>query len=107
MYRNLARDISRTEAKIRKFLFRYPLVYGLLAGISFVFFWKGVDDIATAYDHVLTGPILLFISIPVLVILGVFLPFFINDRSLLSRLTKEEEEVEKETEKVEKEEVRE
>ena len=87
--------IQTFENKIRKFLLKYPGLYAILAAISIILFWEGVTEIAGGY-HFLTGPVLIVITTPVLAVLGVFLPFFVNDKKLLTELKHEEEKVEKE-----------
>jgi len=78
------------ETKTRALLSRYPLLYGFLGAFFIVLFWKGVDDFASQYQ-LLTGPVLILISVPILAFLGLFLPFFAADRQLISNIKKEED----------------
>ncbi len=87
------RKISEVEGKIRGFLKKYPAVFTILAAVSIILFWEGVVKVAGGYN--LSGPVLIFISAPILALLGVFIPFFINDKNLVSELRHEEKTVEK------------
>lgn len=86
--------IKSYEERTRNFLLKYPTIYTVLAAVCIILFWEGVTEVAGGY-HFLTGPVLLVITTPILVVLGVLLPFFVNDKKLLNTLKHEEEEVEK------------
>ena len=91
----LIQAIERGEAAIRKFLTNYPVLYTGLTALAIVVFWEGVSEIARSYAAS-SGPfVLIVISVPVLIVLGTFLPFFITDKKVLSELTHEEKEIER------------
>ncbi len=90
MFDPVVKKATEWENKVRNILIKSPMLYGLLAAVSFVLFWKGVDETAALYPF-LTGPVLILISVPVLIVLGVFLPFFVNDKTLLHKLKNEED----------------
>lgn len=93
--KNIIASIQSAEAAIRKFLIRYPVLYAGLSALAIVVFWEGISEIARSYSAT-TGPfVLILVSVPVLVVLGTFLPFFITDKAVLSELSHEEKEVKK------------
>jgi len=92
MFGKISKKANAYELKLRATLVKSPLIYGVLAAVSLVLFWRGVDQTAARYP-VFTGPILILISVPILLVLGVFLPFFVNDRTLLTQLKNEEDSV--------------
>ena len=101
MFRDFAKKFLAFEIKIRRTLSRYPGVYAILAAVSLILFWEGVSEVARGYQ-ILTGPVLIIITTPVIAILGVFLPFFVSDKSLLSDLSAGEEKIEHEIKHEEK-----
>lgn len=101
MFKKITRAIVDFETKTRRLLKKYPLAYTVLGAVFLILFWKGVEDTASMYSF-LSGPILLVFTIPVLILLGLFLPFFIADRSTLTKIEEEEKIVEKEARHEEK-----
>lgn len=89
MLRNLFDIIEKFELRIRRLLKKYPLAYTVLGAIFLILFWKGVEDTASMYP-VLSGPLLIIVTVPILILLGLFLPFFIADRSALTKIEEEE-----------------
>ena len=87
--------IEAGEKAIRKFLTNYPVLYAGITALAIVVFWEGIAEIARSYAAT-TGPyLLIIISVPVLIVLGTFLPFFITDKKVLSEMAHEEKEIEK------------
>ena len=86
----------RLEDEIRSHLSHYPVIYSLISGFAIVIFWKGIWDTAAMYPS-LTGPILIAISLPILLVTGLFVSFFVTDKVLLTGLKKDEKII-KETE---------
>ncbi len=101
MFKKIHSSVKGFEANAQQFLSKYPSVYAVLAAVSVILFWKGVTDIAGQYSF-LSGPLLILVSFPIMVMLGLFLPFFVTDRTLLKKLNKEEKVVEREEIKEEK-----
>ncbi len=87
-YKHILNFFDKLEDSIRFQFSRHPVPYSIVAGVFVVLFWKGIEDTANMYPA-LSGPILIAISVPVLLVTGVFVSFFIADRVILSGLKKE------------------
>ncbi|MDD5050847.1 MAG: hypothetical protein PHV93_03870 [Candidatus Pacebacteria bacterium] len=88
-YKKIFNFFGKVEDRIRFNFSRHPVPYSLVAGVFIVLFWKGIEDTASLFPT-LTGPFLILVSVPVLLLTGVFVSFFITDRVILSGLKKEE-----------------
>lgn len=104
----IARFFDRLEDRIRSFLSHIPILYAFIGGVGIVLFWRGVWHTA---DYLLVqsgpwwdGPLSLFISIIILLMVGLFVSAFIGDSLILSGLKKDKKLVEKTEMEVETEE---
>lgn len=110
--RSLWRFFDRLEDRVRGLLAHYPVVYGLLAGIGVVLFWRGVwhttDEISQIiwngkdwhttvdiYSSFWDGPISLAIGSFILLVTGVFVSQFIGKEIIISGLRGEKRLTEK------------
>ncbi len=89
VYKKVLNFLGRMEDDVRFNFSSHPVPYSLVAAVFIVLFWKGIEDTASMFP-VLTGPFLIFLSVPVLLLTGVFVSFFITDRVILSGLKKEQ-----------------
>ncbi len=87
---------DKLEDKVRAKLSHYPILYGFIAGIGLVLFWRGVWHIA---DEVNLGS---FVSIVlgsvILLITGLFVSEFLGKKLIMTGLEGEQE-IEKKEEK--------
>ena len=95
---------DRLEDRVREFLSRRPIAYGIIGGFAIVLFWRGVwhtaDLIETGesvFAPLFTAPVSTLGSAAVLLMTGLFVSFFIGDRIILSGL-KHEKKIEEKTE---------
>ena len=89
---------DKLEDYVRASLSHYPVFYSLIGGTSLVLFWHGISVIAETvpFLNTLTGGLLLvFLSVSVLLMTGLFVSFFIGDTIILSGLSKEKKMIEK------------
>lgn len=96
---------DRLEDRVREFLSRSPIAYGIVGGFAVVIFWRGVwhtADLIEAggsfFAPLFTAPVSTVASTVILLLTGLFVSFFIGDRIILSGL-KHEKKVEEKTEK--------
>ena len=80
--------LDKLEDNIRAALSRRPIVYAFVGGIAIVLFWRGVWMVADTIPF-LTGPISIFVSVAILLAIGLFVSFFIGDNIIISGLKKE------------------
>ena len=79
---------DKLEDNIRAALSRRPVIYAFVGGTAIVLFWRGVWMVADTVPF-LTGPVSIFISVAMLLAIGLFVSFFIGDTILISGLKKE------------------
>ncbi len=89
IYKKILNFFDGLENSIRFHFSRHPVPYSLVAGVFIVLFWKGIEDTAHMFPS-LSGPVLILISVPVLLLTGVFVSFFVTDGVILSGLRKEQ-----------------
>ncbi len=81
------------EDKVRAWLSRWPIVYGMLAGIGAVLFFRGIWHFA---DEVELGSFAsLGISLAIMLITGSFVSHFVTNEVILSGLKKEKKVIDK------------
>lgn len=100
----IIRFFDRLEDRVREFLSRSPITYGIIGGIAIVMFWRGVWHTAdlieaggSVFAPLVTAPVSTVISAVALLLTGLFVSFFIGDRIILSGL-KHEKKIEEKTE---------
>ena len=79
---------DKLEDGIRASLSRRPIVYAFVGGTAIVLFWRGVWMVADTIPF-LTGPVSIFVSVAILLAMGLFVSFFIGDNIIISGLKKE------------------
>ncbi|MEK7578863.1 MAG: hypothetical protein AAB789_01605 [Patescibacteria group bacterium] len=79
---------DKLEDNIRATLSRRPAIYAFIGGAAIVLFWRGIWMVADTIPF-LTGPVSIFVSIAILLAIGLFVSFFIGDTILISGLKKE------------------
>ncbi|MEK7193259.1 MAG: hypothetical protein AAB652_00535 [Patescibacteria group bacterium] len=95
----IVKFFDKLEDKVRARLSRKPILYTLIGGFAIVLFWRGVWLTADLFPF-LTGPVSIVISVVTLLVTGLFVSFFIGDRTILSGLKGEKKLVEKTEEEV-------
>lgn len=100
----LIRFFDRLEDRVREFLSRSPIAYGIIGGIAIVMFWRGIWHTAdlieaggSIFAPLFNAPISTLLSAAALLLTGLFVSFFIGDRIILSGL-KHEKKIEEKTE---------
>ncbi len=100
----LIKFFDRLEDRVREFLSRSPIAYGIIGGIAVVMFWRGVWHTAdlieaggSIFAPLFTAPVSTVLSALALLLTGLFVSFFIGDRIILSGL-KHEKKIEEKTE---------
>ena len=95
-WKKILNFFDKLEDKVRGKLSKYPILYGFIAGIGLVLFWRGVWHIA---DEVNIGS---FISIAlgaaILLVTGIFVSEFLGKQLIITGLEGEQE-LEKKEEK--------
>ena len=99
----IARFFDRLENRIRGFLSRYPIVYGFVAGVGIVSFWRGVWETS----DLLKIPALasLLFGFLLLLAIGVLVTEFLGNRIIISGLRGEKKLEEKTLREIEDEEM--
>ena len=97
------RFFDRFENRIRGFLSRYPIVYGFVAGVGIVSFWRGVWETS----DLLKIPALasLLFGFLLLLAIGVLVTEFLGNRIIISGLRGEKKLEEKTLREIEDEEM--
>ena len=99
----VVRFFDRFENRIRGFLSRYPIVYGFVAGVGIVSFWRGVWETS----DLLNIPALasLVFGFLLLLAIGVLVTEFLGNRIIISGLRGEKKIEEKTLQEIEDEEM--
>lgn len=121
--KSILKFFDKFEDKIRGFLSRYPILYGIFGAVGTVLTWRGIwhtaDFFSARYIHspdgavigpgTITDPFLwdgfvsLVLGIIILLATGLFVAGFIGDHILISGLRREKKIAEKTEEEVEQE----
>jgi hypothetical protein len=89
----IVRFFDRLEDIIRSWLSRRPILYGLIAGIGAVLFFRGIWIL---FDEMKVGSIAsIVLSLVILLASGVFVSHFVGDQLVLSGLKKEKKIIDK------------
>lgn len=116
----IVKFFDRFEDKVRGFLSRYPILYGIFGAVGTVLTWRGIwhtaDFISARYIHnpngagigpgLIDDPFLwdgfvsLVLGIVILLMTGLFVAGFIGDHILISGLRREKKLAEKTEEEV-------
>jgi hypothetical protein len=92
--KNIVLFFDRLEDRVRGYLSRYPIVYGIVAGVAVVLFWRGVWEMSDRlYLHPLAS---LLLGLGGLLATGVLVSSFIGTRLIISGL-KGEKKLEEQT----------
>ncbi len=86
--KEIFRFFDKLEDNIRAALSRHPIIYAFIGGTAIVLFWRGVWLVADTLPF-LTGPVSIFVSVAILLAMGLFVSFFIGDSIIISGLKKE------------------
>ncbi|MEK7178534.1 MAG: hypothetical protein AAB721_02690 [Patescibacteria group bacterium] len=86
--RKILSFFDKLEDNIRAALSRHPIIYAFIGGTAIVLFWRGVWLVADTLPF-LTGPVSIFVSVAILLAMGLFVSFFIGDSIIISGLKKE------------------
>ena len=79
---------DQMEDNIRAAFSRRPVIYAFVGGAAIVLFWRGVWMVADSIPF-LTGPVSIFVSVAILLAMGLFVSFFVGDSIIISGLKKE------------------
>ena len=89
----IVKFFDRLEDIIRSWLSRRPILYGLVAGIGAVLFFRGIWIL---FDELNVGSIAsIILSLVILLASGVFVSHFVGDQLVLSGLKKEKKVIDK------------
>lgn len=107
----IIRFFDKLEDKVRGWLSHRPILYGFLAGVGTVLFWRGVWHTTDYFSSILfvwrggsgtidlaefpDGPLSLLIGIILLLVTGVFVSGFIGNEIIISGLRGEKKLAEK------------
>lgn len=102
MLKNVIKYFDKLEDRVRGKLSRHPIVYGIVAGVAVVLFWRGVWEMSDLlYIHPFVS---LLIGLVGLLMTGVLVSSFIGTRLIISGLTGEKKFEEKTVEEIAQEE---
>ncbi|OGM95878.1 MAG: hypothetical protein A2816_00095 [Candidatus Yanofskybacteria bacterium RIFCSPHIGHO2_01_FULL_39_44] len=94
---------DRLENRIRGFLSRYPIVYGFIAGVGIVSFWRGVWETSDLLK--IPALVSLLFGFLLLLAIGVLVTEFLGNRIIISGLRGEKKLEEKTLQEIEDEEM--
>lgn len=100
----ILRFFDKLEDRVRFFLSRQPILYALIAGVTIVLFWRGVEMTADLFPF-MNGPVSLIVSIVIALMTGVFVSFFIGEQIIISGIKHEKTIEEKTAEEIQEEDV--
>lgn len=83
--KNVVTFFDKLEDKVRGFLSKRPILYGIIASLGIVLVWRGIWHMADTVE-VLSGPISFILGMIILLLSGVFVSSFIGNRILLTGL---------------------
>lgn len=90
---SIVKFLDRLEDIIRSWLSRRPILYGLIAGIGAVLFFRGIWIL---FDEMKVGSVTsIILSLVILLASGVFVSHFVGDQLVLSGLKKEKKVIDK------------
>ncbi|NCN94735.1 hypothetical protein GW888_01345 [Candidatus Wolfebacteria bacterium] len=84
----IIRFFDKLEDKIRGALSHRPIVYAFIGSVGIILLWRGVWMTADEFDF-MTGPVSIIIGVVILMAIGLFVSFFIDDQILLSGIQEE------------------
>lgn len=84
---------DKLEDKVRTRLARFPILYSIVGGIAIVLFWRSIWGIADTFQ--IPVFVSLILSTVVLLMTGLFVPFFVGDSILISGIRGEKKLIEK------------
>ena len=85
LIKNIVTFFDKLEDKIRGFLSKRPILYGLITSLGIVLVWRGIWHMADSVG-ILSGPISFAIGTLILLMCGVFVSSFVGNRILLTGL---------------------
>ena len=94
----IVKFFDKLEDRVRAALSHHPVLYSLIGGTSLVLFWHGVTVVAGSIlflNTLVGGLLLMFVSVSVLLLIGLFVSFFIGDTIIISGINKEKKIIEK------------
>lgn len=103
MLKNILTFFDKLEDKVRFRLSHHPVIYAVISGIGATLFFRGIWLIADQYTF-MTGWVTFIISLVILLLTGALVGQFLNDRIIISGITKDKKLAEK-TEKEIREEI--
>ncbi len=77
--------LDKTEDKIRGLLARHPMLYAIVGAIGVVLLWRGIWHTADEFSF-LTGPVSIILGLGILLITGVFVSSFVENRIIMTGL---------------------
>ena len=86
--KEILRFFDKLEDNIRAALSKHLFIYAFVGGAAIVLFWRGIWMVADTIPF-LTGPVSIFVSVAILLAMGLFVSFFIGDNVIISGLKKE------------------
>ncbi|MDO8493619.1 MAG: hypothetical protein Q7S19_03705 [bacterium] len=99
MFKLIYKFFDKLEDRVRGSLSHSPVLYSLIGGVSLVLFWQGISVVASSVPFLNTpagGMVLIFVSVSILLMTGLFVSFFIGDTIIISGINKERKMVDKE-----------
>ncbi len=94
----ILRFFDKLEDRVRSYFSHRPVIYSLIGGVFIVLFWYGVTVVAESvpfFNTLAGGLLLIFISVFVLLLTGLFVSFFIGDTIIISGIRHDKKVIEK------------